>query len=96
MVLSGLATPGDLARARAAGAVGVICGRFVDRGGRPVPGAMEERMIAVPLDRLVGLEAGLLVAPGLDNVEASLAAIRGGYVTHLVTGATVAEAMLAA
>ncbi len=96
VVLSGLATKSDLDRAAAAGAAGVICGRFVDAGGRPIPDPMEERMIGVPLDRLVGLEAGVLVAPGLDKVGPSLAAIRGGYVTHLATGATVAEAMLAA
>jgi DNA-binding transcriptional regulator LsrR (DeoR family) len=39
---------------------------------------------------------GILVTPGLDKVEASLAAIRGGYVTHMVTSLSVAEAMLAA
>ena len=53
-------------------------------------------MIGLPLPRLVGLEMGILVTPGLDKVTATLAAIRGGYVTHLVTGTTVAEALLAA
>lgn len=96
IVLSGLATPEDLERNVAKGAAGVICGRFVDVEGRAVPDAMEERMIGVPLDRLVGLEAGIMVTPGHDKVLPSLAAIRGGYVTHLVTGASVAEAMLAA
>lgn len=96
IILSGLATPDDLARNVAKGAVGVICGRFVDAEGRAVPDIMEERMIGVPLRELVGLEMGILVTPGHDKVVPSLAAIRGGYVTHLVTGASVAEAMLAA
>lgn len=95
VVMSGLASAEDLRHAIGGGAVGVICGRFVDREGRAVPGGMEARMIGVDLRRLVGLEAGILLTPGLDKVEPSLAAIRGGYVTHLATSARVAEAMLA-
>lgn len=94
IVMSGLATPADLEWHVAAGAVGVICGRFIDRDGHQLPGPMEARMIGIPLDHLVGLEMGILVTPGLDKVAATQAAIRGGYVTHLVTGTSVAEALL--
>lgn len=94
IVLSGLASRADLEWYVRQGAVGVICGRFIDARGRQLPGPMEERMIGVPLPRLVGLEMGILVTPGLDKVAATRAAIRGGYVTHLVTGARVAEALL--
>ena len=96
VVSSGLASPEDLAAHVARGAVGVICGRFVDAGGQEIPGPMEARMIGIALPRLVGLETGLLVAPALDKVTPSLAAIRGGYVTHLATSTSVAEALLAA
>lgn len=92
---SGLATPADLDHYVRHGAQGVICGRFVDAQGRGIPGPMEDRMIGIPLERLVGLPMGILVTPGHDKVAATLAAIRGGYVTHLVTGLTVAEALLA-
>ncbi|MBW7920662.1 MAG: sugar-binding transcriptional regulator [Rubellimicrobium sp.] len=95
IVLSGLASRADLDWYVAQGAVGVICGRFIGADGRQIPGPMEERMIGIPLPRLVGLETGILVTPGLDKVEATRAAIRGGYVTHLVTGTSVAEALLA-
>lgn len=95
IVLSGLATPEDLDWYVARGAVGVICGRFIDNDGKQLPGPMEERMIGISLNRLVGLEMGILVTPGLDKVVATRAAIRGGYVTHLVTGTSVAEALLA-
>ena len=78
------------------GATGVICGRFVDADGRAIPGPMEERMIGIPLEQLTRLPMGVLVTPGHDKVAATMAAIRGGYATHLVTGATVAEALLAA
>ena len=77
IVLSGLATRSDLDRNIAKGAVGVICGRFVDADGQPIPDVMEERMIGIPLRHLVGLEMGILVTPGHDKVEPSIAAIRG-------------------
>ncbi len=95
IVLSGLATHEDLDWYVQRGAVGVICGRFIDAEGHQLPGPMEDRMIGVPLPRLVGLEMGILITPGLDKIEATRAAIRGGYVTHLITGTTVAEALLA-
>lgn len=94
VVLSGLATREDLARMTARGAVGVICGRFVDAAGQPIHDPVEDRMIGIPLERLVGLEMGILVTPGHDKVAATHAAIRGGYVTHLVTGASIAAALL--
>ncbi len=95
IVSSGLVSADDLAWHVARGAVGVVCGRFVDAEGRQVPGPMEARMIGIPLPALVGLPMGILVTPGLDKVEPTRAAIRGGFVTHLCTGVTMAEALLA-
>ena len=96
IVLSGLATREDLDWYVQRGAVGVICGRFIDAEGHQLPGPMEDRMIGLPLPRLVGLEMGILVTPGLDKVTATLAASRGGYVTHLVPGTIGAEGLVAA
>jgi len=95
VVGAGVATRADLDANIAQGAVGVLCGRFIDAQGRAIPGPMEARMIGVPLPQLTGLDMGILVTPGHDKVAATHAAIRGGYVTHLVTGLTVAEALLA-
>lgn len=95
IVRAGLATPEDLDWHLAQGARGVICGRFVDAEGQAIRGPLDARMIGVDLDRLTGLEMGLLVTPGRDKADASLAAIRGGFVTHLVTSLGVAETLLA-
>ncbi|SOC03700.1 DNA-binding transcriptional regulator LsrR (DeoR family) [Rhodobacter sp. JA431] len=96
VVESGLASPEELDAQVARGAVGVICGRFIDAEGQPMAGPVEARMIGIALPRLVGLEMGLLVVPGLDKVAPSLAAIKGGYVSHIATSTRVAEALLAA
>ncbi|GKY86141.1 sugar-binding transcriptional regulator [Sinisalibacter aestuarii] len=95
IVGSGLASLEDLAWHLDHGARAVICGRFVDADGNAVHGPIDDRMIGISIEHLVGLEMGILVTPGIDKIEASLAAIRGGYVTHFATCLSVAEALLA-
>lgn len=95
VVSAGVATKQELAWYLGQGAAGVLCGRFIDRGGAPIRGPLDDRMMGVDLDRLRAPEAGILVSAGADRVGAALAAIRGGYVTHLVTRQADAEAMLA-
>lgn len=94
VVSSGVATVTELEWYLAHGAVGVLCGRFIDPVGRPVDGPLDDRMMGVPLDRLTGPEMGLLVSVGMDRMPAAVAALRGGYATHIVTSQTDAEAML--
>lgn len=95
IVGAGVATLDELRDYLRRGAVGVVCGRFVDARGREVPGSLAERIIGVELADLTGLETGLLVSTGAERVAPMLAAIRGGYVTHVVTSASTAEALLA-
>ena len=94
IVGSGIASAEDLAWYVAHGATGVLCGRFINAKGQPIPGPLDERMIGVTLDKLQGLEVGLLVSDGADKVAPMLAAIAGGYVTHLVTSIRTAQMML--
>jgi len=96
IVSSGVATSADLDWYVRHGAAGVLCGRFIDAAGKPIAGALDERMIGVTLDKLLGLDIGLLVSEGSDKVGPMLATIAGGYVTHVVTSDETARAMLAA
>ncbi len=95
IVGSGVASDEDLAWYVAHGATGVLCGRFIDASGKAIPGPLDDRMIGVTLDKLQGLDMGLLVSDGADKVVPMRAAIAGGYVTHVVTSAETARAMLA-
>lgn len=95
VVRSGLATEDELAWYVARGAAAVLCGRFIDVAGRWVEGPIDARMIGVTPDYLIGLDMGICVTPGLDKVEATRAAIAGGYVTHLIAPLSVAQALLA-
>ncbi len=77
------------------GAVGVLLGRFIDREGRHMIGDLDSRMIGITLDELRALPNRLCVAGGPEKIQALRAALRGGYITHLVTDAQAAEALLA-
>ncbi len=95
VVSSGVATRQDLAWYLGQGAVGVLCGRFIDRAGAHIEGPLDDRMMTVDLDRMRARDAGILVVAGAERVTAAVAAIRGGYATHVVTSAAQADGMLA-
>ena len=95
IVGSGVATAQDLDWYLAQGATGVLCGRFINASGEAIPGPLDDRMIGVTLDKLQGLDMGMLVSDGADKVVPMRAAIAGGYVTHVVTSAETARGMLA-
>lgn len=89
-----LATESDISDYVARGAVGIIAGRFIDAGGAPVLGDLDRRMIGADQESLRAM-TGLLVVSGLEKLAAARAALRGGYVDHIVLGAALAEGLLA-
>jgi DNA-binding transcriptional regulator LsrR (DeoR family) len=78
------------------GAVGVICGRFFDRNGAPVLGSADNRMIGLTLDELRRIPCRIAVAGGPEKTEAMLGALRGQYITDLVTDEATARNLLEA
>ncbi|PLU54987.1 dihydroxyacetone kinase subunit DhaK [Sinorhizobium medicae] len=78
----------------AAGAVGVVAGRFIDERGRPVAGPLDHRTVGLDLLRRIGTR--IAVAGGFDKVPALLAALRGGYVNVLITDAATGHGILRA
>jgi len=94
IALTGLLDNDTLSAMRAKGAAGVICGRIIDHDGQPMPAPNENQMIGVTLEQMRNKDMGMLVSAGLDRVAAAKAAMRGGYVTHLVTCSASAEHLL--
>ncbi len=94
LLQSGIASGNDLDWYIKNGAVGIICGRFIDKKGDQVIGPLDERMIGVTLTQLKAAEAGILVISGQHKLEATLAAIRGGFATHLVLDESFAKELL--
>ncbi|MEP3279884.1 MAG: sugar-binding transcriptional regulator [Stappiaceae bacterium] len=76
------------------GAVGVLCGYFIDKNGQHVKGPVDNRMIGVTLDQVRATGAGILVAGGVAKFNAIQATLNGGYVSHLVTDDLTARRLL--
>lgn len=66
-------------------AVGSLAGRFISARGEPVIGPMHDRTIGLDLDQLRRIPQRIAIAGGMDKVAAILGALRGGYVSVLVT-----------
>tara|TARA_R110002096_G_scaffold267647_4_gene461415 strand:- start:247 stop:1221 length:975 start_codon:yes stop_codon:yes gene_type:complete len=83
LAAAGMATAAELDAARAAGAVGVICCRYIDAMGNEIALPPHDRLIAADLRDLLAARKRLLAVCGKDRGPATLAAIRGRLVTHL-------------
>ena len=94
IVGSGVATIDEINWYRERGAVGVVCGRLIDSQGDELIGPLKDRMLAVDLSELRGLDMGMLVSSGVERVSPMLAALNGQFATHLVTSASTARALI--
>ncbi|MDO5641714.1 MAG: bifunctional sugar-binding transcriptional regulator/dihydroxyacetone kinase subunit DhaK [Paracoccus sp. (in: a-proteobacteria)] len=77
-------------------AVGSLVGRFISVRGEPVIGPMHDRTIGLDLEQLRHIPQRIAVAGGMDKVAAILAALRGGYVSVLVTDIATGRGILTA
>lgn len=93
---AGIASAKDMSAARKAGAVGVLCCRFIDANGNYLEMQPHDRLIAASIEQLLSARKKLLVVCGSDRLDATLAAIKGGFVTHLCVDQGLANALLAA
>lgn len=89
-----MVSPDELKAARKAGAVGILCCRFIDADGHVLRTAPDDRLISTELDSIRRADRRLLVVGGADRADATRAAIRGGYVSHLCVDRALAEALL--
>ncbi|WP_368188557.1 sugar-binding transcriptional regulator [Aestuariibius sp. HNIBRBA575] len=94
LVAAGIAEAQELDKAVTAGAMGVLCGRYISGDGQALGLPPEDRLIAIEIEQLKKAERKLLVAAGNDRVEAVEAAISGGLVTHLCVDECLAEFLL--
>jgi DNA-binding transcriptional regulator LsrR (DeoR family) len=78
----------------ARGAIGVVSGRFIDRAGKPVLGALDNQMIGLSLDEIAKVPERICIAGGSDKIDAVYAALSGNYATILVTDVATARALV--
>lgn len=90
----GILDAADLARLRAQGAVGEICGRFFDVNGRECDTDYRSRVISIDLDELRKKKQVIGVTNGRDRAAAIRAALNGGIIKSLVIDEDGAAAVL--
>ncbi len=77
------------------GAVGEVCGRFIDADGDECATAWRDRVISVQIDQLRQIPQVIGVVSGSDRSQAILAAVAGGIIKSLVIDELGASALLA-
>ena len=78
----------------AARPVGDTCCRFFDAEGKPIFGAVHDRVLAIGLEQLRRIPTVIGVVTGVEKMPGVLGALRGGLVDGLVTDAALALALL--
>lgn len=86
--------PDERAELLEAGAVGDICHRTYRLDGTPVQGALDERIIAIPVDDLMRVPRRIGIAGGAHKLDAIRGAITGGWVNALIVDLRTANALL--
>lgn len=93
-VAAGMASAAEMRAARAAGAAGVICCRYIDAQGQECALPPSDRLVTTSLQNLRAAKKRLLVVCGKDRADATHAAIKGGFVTHLCADRSLAGELL--
>lgn len=91
---TGVLSDFEMQALKAKGAVGDILARFFDAEGRPVDAALNGRVVGLELAEVKRIPTTILVAGGESKVAAILGALRGGYVTNLITDEASARRLL--
>jgi deoxyribonucleoside regulator len=79
-----------------AGAVGEVCGRFIDANGNECATSWRDRVISVQINQLRTIPQVIAVVSGSDRTAAILAAVKGKLIKSLVIDEVGGSALLAA
>lgn len=85
----------DLRDLQQAGAIGDVCMRFYDPQGRPVPTDFDQRVIGISAEQIRRARRRIGVAGGRRKYQAVRGALRGGWVTTLITDLDTGQRLLA-
>ncbi|WP_163263856.1 sugar-binding transcriptional regulator [Chelativorans alearense] len=94
LVTSGYIDADHIDRLGEEGAVGDILGRFIDASGAVVDEELDGRTIGLRLDLLKKKKRSIGIASGPEKHAVTLAALKAGYLSVLITDETTARAAL--
>ncbi|WP_454932013.1 sugar-binding transcriptional regulator [Actinomyces oricola] len=90
-----ISSEADREELRRAGAVGDVCLRFFDADGEHVDSGFDRRVVGADASELHAIPRTVAAAGGARKHAAIRAALRGGWLTVLITDVTTARALLA-
>lgn len=88
-------TDADIEALKAAGAVGDVCMRFYDADGRPVITEFNDRIIGINAQQILNTRRRIGVAGGRRKFEAIRGALRGKWLSTLITDLDTAQRLIA-
>lgn len=91
VVASGIASIEEYKAFKKRGAKAVLVGHFIDENGVNLNGEFNERLVGIHPEQLKKTPVRMLVAGGIDKLDAVRATLRGNYATHFVTDSVLAE-----
>lgn len=77
------------------GAVGYLCGYFLDKDGNKLPDAINNKIIGISFEDLKRTPHVIAAAGGVDKTHAIYAALKGKLIHCLITDSRIAEKLLA-
>ncbi len=77
------------------GAVGYLCGHFLDRDGNELADPINNKIIGISFEDLKQVPHVIAAAGGIDKTNAILAALKGKLINCLITDSRIAEKLLA-
>lgn len=92
--LSGDITAQELDSIRQTGAIGSVCGLHFDIKGNQVARQFSDRTVTIQHDDLERISVRMGVAYGIGKAQPILGALRGKFITHLVTDSFTAQEVL--
>jgi DNA-binding transcriptional regulator LsrR (DeoR family) len=90
----GLISKTEAASLRKSGAVGDICGHWIDRNGKIVDHPINRRVVALSPEKLKGIPCVILASGGNNKVPVLSGALKAGFVDVLVTDEYSAQQIL--
>ncbi|MFC7061069.1 sugar-binding transcriptional regulator [Halobacillus seohaensis] len=94
MIFSGFLGEEDYKSLENQAAIGDICSRFFDVNGKPIDGNVGDRTVAIELNKLKEVNYSIGVAESVEKTASIVGALRGNYITHLITNDCTAKSLL--
>lgn len=94
LLKTGLVSPDTMEDLQARNALGEVLMRFFDKNGYPVKTPLDERIVAIHWEAIRKIPLFIVMAAGEEKIPLLQAALKGGWLSGLITDAYTAKRLL--